>query len=69
MEFSLSCTRKHFRSRGTNVCLLLTTERTWIQESLHKVIKKDKEKNDPRVAFVMDAEALPMWLLFKLVSI
>lgn len=69
VEFSLSCSRRHFRPRGTNVCLLLTTERTWIQESLHKVVKKGKEKNDPRVAFMMDAEALPIWLLFKLISI
>lgn len=32
-------------------------------------LKKAKKKNDPRVVFMMDAEALPIWLLFKLVSI
>lgn len=60
--------RRHFRPRGMNVCLLLSTERTRIRECLCQVIQKGKENNYPRVAFTMDAVALPTGLLFKLAT-
>lgn len=68
VESSHCLSRRHFRPRGMNVCLLLSTERNRIRECLCQVIKKGKENNYPRVAFTMDAEALPTGLLFKLAT-
>lgn len=58
MEVSLSCGRRQFRSGPPHVCLLLTTERHLLQESLYKVTLKVHEKNHPGVPFLVDGETL-----------